>query len=463
VTDLEQVVQAVESGLLSAVRIQGRPQQRMKLRERMARYHVPGFSIALIEHDEIAWAGSYGVLEAGGDEVVMSETLFQAASISKPVSAMAALHLVEAGVLDLDADVNDVLRSWQVPETEHTREHKVTLRGLLSHVAGLSVSGFRGYAAGADVPTVLQVLDGEPPANSDPVRVMQEPGEAYSYSGGGYMVMQQLLEDVTGRPFADLVQELVLDKLGMAHSTFAQSLSKANSTPAATAHQSNGEPVPGRWHIYPELATAGLWSTPTDLARFVIEVLRSEAGESNAVLSFEMTRQMLTPQPGSLIGLGLAIIEMDGWTRFEHPGWNEGYHSLLCGYTGTGQGVAWMTNGENGKLLGQEVMRGLARVYGWPGFEPQVQAVARPNPANARYEGRYWLPEEPDWGAAVFQEGDRLFWEDVPDGLSYELYPSSETVFFTLERPEGITFVEGADGSIEAVMVGEYMRLQRVD
>ena len=138
------------------------------------------------------------MLEAGSDEPVTSETRFQAASISKPLSAMAALHLVQRGLLDLDANVNDALRSWQVPDNEHTREQLVTLRGLLSHTAGLSVLGFRGYAAGEDVPTLRQVLDGKPPANSEPVRVMREPGTSFSYSGGGYTVMQQLLEDVTG-------------------------------------------------------------------------------------------------------------------------------------------------------------------------------------------------------------------------------------------------------------------------
>lgn len=461
-TYLEHAVRAVESGLLTANRIEGRPQQQMELDERMARSKLPGFSVALIEQGEIAWVEGYGVLQAGGDKAVTRETRFQAASISKPVAAMAALHLVEAGVLDLDADVNAALRSWQVPENEHTREHKVTLRGLLSHTAGLTVSGFRGYAASEDVPTLQQVLDGEPPANSEPVRVMQEPGTAYSYSGGGYTVVQQLLEDVTGKPFAALMQELVLDKLGMAHSTFEQPLPVAYAARAATAHRASGDPIPGRWHTYPEQAAAGLWTTPSDLARFALEVLRSYAGESNAVLSVEMTRQMLTPTLG-WYGLGFGIIEKESWRRFEHGGWNEGYHCLMSGYIGTGQGVVWMTNGENGKLLGQEVMRGLAKVFGWPGFQPSEKTVARVDPAvYVQYEGRYQYADYPDYGAAVFKQGDRLFFEDVPDGLRYQLYPASETAFFALELQEEITFVQDADGNVEAMMVGAYTRLERV-
>ncbi len=463
-TDLEQAVQVVENGLRPAIHIAGRPQQQSQLGERIARDTVPGFSVALIEGNEIAWARGYGVLETGGDEAVTSETLFQAASISKPVSAMAALRLVETGTLDPDANVNEALRSWQVPENEHTREHKVTLRGLLSHTAGLTVRGYRGYAASQEVPTVQQVLDGEPPANSDPVRVMQEPGTGFCYSGGGYTVMQQLIEDVTGKPFADLLQELVLDKLGMTHSTFEQPLSKAYAARAATAHWGGGEPVPGKWHTYPELATAGLWSTPSDLARFAVEVLKSHTGESNAVLSVEMTRQMLTPPASNSYsyGLGLDVIEAEGWTRFEHLGWNEGYHSFMCGYIGAGQGVAWMSNGENGKLLGQEVMRGLAGVYGWPGFEPVEKTVVQVDTGvYARYVGKYQFADDPNFGAEIVQEGDRLFWQDAPGGTRYELYPASDTVFFSLERQEEVTFARDASGSVEAMTLGEYWRLER--
>ncbi len=463
-TRLEQAVQAIESGLLPAVQIAGRQWKRGNLGERQAHYGVPGFSIALVEDGDIAWAQGYGLLQVGGSQLVTGETRFQAASISKPISAMAALHLVEAGVLDLEADVNEPLRSWQVPENEHTQEHRVTLRGLLSHTAGLTVHGFRGYAAGEDVPTVQQVLDGEPPANSDPVRVMQAPGTAYSYSGGGYTVLQQLLEDVTGRPFADLVQEIVLDRLGMVHSTFEQPLPEAYAESAATAHRGNGEMVRGRWHTYPERAAAGLWTTPSDLACFVIEIQRSRAGKSSAVLSAEMTQQMLTPPVGDGYGLGLAISKIEDQMRFEHGGGNEGYRCYAGGYVSTGQGVVWMTNGDNGDLLGQEVMRGLAAVYDWPGFQPLEKAFAEVDPSvYTQYAGRYRFVDFPGYGVTVTSEDDRLFCEDVPSGMRRELFPASDTVFFSLEHPEDLTFVRDADGSVQEVMVGDRLRLERKD
>jgi CubicO group peptidase (beta-lactamase class C family) len=337
-TNLERAVQAIEQGLLTANYIKGLTQERLSLRERMAYYKLPGFSIALIDQAEVAWTKGYGVLEAGGDKPVTDETIFQAASISKPVTAMTALNLVEKGLLDLDTDVNEVLRSWYVPENEHTKGHKITLRGLLSHTAGLTVFGYRGYPSEAQLPTLQQVLNGEPPANSEPVRVMQTPGKAFSYSGGGYVLIQQLMEDVTGRSLAGLAQELIFDKLGMTNSTFEHLLPEAYVPQAAIAHRDNGDPVPGKWHTYPEQATASLWSTPSDLARLIVEVLKSHKDQSSLVLSTEMTRQMLTPQVGWM-GLGYVIVEMDGWTRFDHPGWNEGFHSYLAGYLGAGQGI----------------------------------------------------------------------------------------------------------------------------
>ncbi len=463
-TRLEQAIKAVENGLLPAVRVKGHRQKPMKLNERMARYKVPGFSIVLIQGDEIIWTQGYGLVEAGGEEPVTKETLFQAASISKPITAVAVMHLVERGVLDLDIDANELLRSWKIPENEFTGEQKVTLRRLLTHTAGLSVFGYRGYPASDEVPTVLQVLDGLPPANCEPVRVFQEPGKGFSYSGGGYTVIQQLLEDVTGKPFADLMKELIFDKLGMENSTFTQPLPESLSGMVATAHWTNGKAINGRWHTYPELAAAGLWSTPTDLARFVVEILRSEADESNAILSFKTTREMLIPPSKSWAGLGLPIYEVEGFKRFEHPGWNEGFHSLMCGYVGRGQGVVWMTNGENGKLLGQEVIRGLAKAYGWPGFEPQVREVAQVDPTvYGRFQGSYRFEKGNDWGGDVLQEGDCLYWMDTPDGLRFELFPVSETSYFALERPEEFTFVDDEDSKIKTVKVGPYLRLERME
>ncbi|MGD9100704.1 MAG: serine hydrolase, partial [Anaerolineae bacterium] len=453
--NLQEKINAVENSLLPAIFLQGSPAAPKSLAERMEHYQAPGVSIAVINDQAIEWAQGYGVLQAGSAAPITPQTLFQAASISKPVSAMAALHLVQTGQLDLDADVNGALRSWQVPENEHTRASPVTLRGLLAHSAGVTVRGFMGYAADKDVPTLLQVLDGEGPANSDPVRVDVVPGSQFRYSGGGYTVMQQLLIDVTGKPFPQLMKEIVLDKIGMRHSTFEQPLPQAYTAQAASGHRPCAEPVAGRWHTYPEMATAGLWTTPSDLARFAIELLRSRTGQSNKVLSADMTRLMLTPQVADFDGLGLALEDINGSTRFSHPGWNEGFRGFMFAYTGSGQGAVVMTNVDDGQDLALEILRGIARVYDWPDLRPQEKALAQVDPGlYDAYAGQYQYVDEPDYGILITRQGERLFMRGLPDGRSVELWPESETRYFVVESGTAMTFVRDSNGDVNAMEVG---------
>lgn len=332
----------------------------------MKHYRVPGVSIAVIQDGRVEWARGYGVTEAGGSQPVDTATLFQAASISKPIAAIAALRLVEQGRLALDEDINTRLVSWQVPENEYTREEKVTLRRILSHTAGVTVSGFRGYAQGEPVPTLRQVLAGTPPANSSEVRVGAVPGSAQRYSGGGYSVAQLLMSDVSGRSFADLMRELVLQPSRMVHSTFSQPLPAALASRAATGHGRDGAPMAGQWHVYPEQAAAGLWSTPSDLARLAIDVQRSAAGREGGVLSTSMTRQMVA-RHGGPYGLGFNVVGEGNGRIFRHSGSNMGFRAQLVAYTATGQGAVVMTNSDAGAELADEIMRSIAVTYGWPG------------------------------------------------------------------------------------------------
>jgi len=354
----------VENGLLRAYG--DPPWRRMRLADRMAHYRVPGVSLAVIDDGRIAWAKAYGTRAAGGDAPVSPDTLFQAASIGKVVVAVAALRHVGRGALDLDGDVNARLTSWRVPENGFTAAAPVTLRRLLSHSAGVTGSGFRGYAAGEDVPSLRQVLDGLPPANSPPVRVDLVPGTRQRYSGGGYLIVQQLLEDVTGRPFPGLMQEEVLTPCGMAASTFAAPLPPERAAAAATGHRADGAPLPGGWHTYPEMgAGASLWTTAPDLARFAIAVMRARAGHADGVLPQALAAAMLTPQIGDR-GLG-PVLGDDGGDRsyFMHPGANEGFRSLLVAYPERGQGLVILTNGDGGEELCREILRSASVAYGW--------------------------------------------------------------------------------------------------
>jgi CubicO group peptidase (beta-lactamase class C family) len=262
---LEARISRIENGLVPSKGAEAGPQP---LAGRMAALNVPGVSIAVFDDYRIVWARGYGVADAETGTKTTIETLFQAASISKPVAAAAALRLVERRQLRLDEDVNGKLKSWKVRENGFTGPNKVTLRHLLTHSGGLTVHGFRGYAAGERVPTLLQVLNGEQPANSVGIEVDLPLGSRWRYSGGGFCVMQQLLVDELGKPFPEIMQELVLRPAGMTSSTYEQPLPDALRSRAATGHRRNGRPVNGRWHTYPEMAAAGLWATPEDLARF---------------------------------------------------------------------------------------------------------------------------------------------------------------------------------------------------
>jgi CubicO group peptidase (beta-lactamase class C family) len=364
-SDLAARIQRVENGIPPFKRREDEAPIQLNLGELMRLYNVPGLSIAVIEDFKIAWARGYGVKEAGSSAPVTGHTLFQAGSVSKPVAAAGALTLVESGRLSLDEAVNRRLKSWQIPENELTALRAVTLRHLLSHSSGLTAHGFDGYAVNSNVPTTVQVLNGEPPANSVPVRVTLVPGTEYEYSGGGYVVTQLLVSDVTGESFPQFMRTAVLDKAGMTDSTFEQPIPPARATEAATGTRDGGDPVPGRWHVYPEMAAAGLWTTASDLAKFAVEIALSRRGKANHVLSQEMTRQMLTPQIAHR-GLGFDVGKYDTLEEFGHAGDDAGFNAILIMFADSGKGVAIMTNSDNGSMVYQQLVRSVAREYGWP-------------------------------------------------------------------------------------------------
>lgn len=348
------------------------------LREQIAgeleRFAVPGASWAVMSGGGIVATGAAGVVDADGGTEVSTETLFQACSISKPVTVFAMLRLVDRGLLELDEDVNRRLTSWQIPQTGNWQP-VVTLRQLASHSAGLTVHGFPGYQYGEPLPTTIEILDGVRPTNTFGVRVDTVPGAQFRYSGGGTVVLQQLLEDVTGTPFRELVRELVLEPLEMADSDYAQPLPDELHGRAASAHDEQGRPIPGRWHSYPELAAAGLWTTPSDLCRFALAVRAAYVGADGALLSPELGREMLTPQIrasdrlGGLDHLGLGVFLGAGGVRFGHSGGNKGFKCHLLADRESGFGAAVMTNGDNGMWVVQRAFAALASAYGWSGYD----------------------------------------------------------------------------------------------
>lgn len=425
-TGTQEHIQRIQSQLLSPVLVKGAALPSNKLSDRMANLHVPGVSVAVIHAGKLEWARGFGVTRIGGPAVAAA-TVFQAASISKPVTTLAILRLVQAGKLNLDTDINQYLTSWKLPANEFTQQSTVTLRKLLTHSAGVTVHGFAGYPADAPLPTLIQILNGEPPANNEPIRVDSLPGARWRYSGGGFEIVQQAVTDVTGMSFSKLMHDSVLQPLGMQHSTYEQPAPAAFLIHAATPYRSDGTPVPGGPHVYPEQAAAGLWTTPSDLARLAISVQKSLTGAPGGVVPLGTAHAMLAPMYGPQ-ALGFRVGGNTSNKYFAHGGSNEGYQCELVAYQ-NGDGAVVMTNGDAGFEVVSEVVRTIAYEYHWPDFGPTERTLASIPPESF----------DPHVGAYKFNDGDiATFWRDgahfesrIQGQGPIEVFPTSEQEFFT--------------------------------
>lgn len=359
--EVEKKIGAVESHLA------GPDHLSHNLKERMAYYRVHGLSIAVVQHFKIEWARGYGWADSADKRPVTVHTLFQAASISKSLNGVGLVRLAQEKKIDLYSDINTYLRSWKFPYDSLSGAKKISVANLLSHTGGLTVHGFPGYEQGVVLPTVVQVLNGTPPANTAAVRSMYAPGIKSEYSGGGTTISQMILMDVTGEAYDRWMGEHVLRPMGMTESFYTQPAPVSKATVLATAYRSYGTEVPGKYHIYPEEAPAGLWTNPTDLSKYIIETQLSFAGRSAKVLDAAHTRLRLTPYIDSSAALGVFIVRKGGVEWFQHNGANEGFRAVYFGSLKSGDGVVVMVNSDNGGIL-NEVVAGVATVYGWKGF-----------------------------------------------------------------------------------------------
>ncbi len=339
--------------------------------ERMRSYKVPGVSISVINNHEVEWAKSFGTKDVRTEDVVTIDTLFEAGSTSKALTAVAVLHLVEKNLFNLDESVNNRLVTWKIPDNEYTKESKISLRHLLTHTSGINRPEGGFEVEDGKTPTLNQVLNGEPPAVNEPVKVLTFPGRKHDYSNFGYIIIQKLLEDVTGRSFPKLMKKIVFKPLEMNNSTFdypSEELKKRATVP----HDEKGEAKkPG---LHPTaFAHGGLLTTPLDLGKYVVELMKAHDGKSRRVLSSSMAKKMLSSEfaldPKETMGftgqgLGIFIIEKD--TFFAHPGVNmPGATCNMIGSVETGQGAVIMTNGLNGWWLSLEILFCIAQEYGW--------------------------------------------------------------------------------------------------
>jgi len=281
---------------------------------------------------------------------------------------------VQDGRFSLDQDVNTILKSWKLPDSPFMRGRPVTPRALMSHTSGTGDGfGFPGYAPGAPLPTVPQILDGAPPSNLRKVRLERPPFTGYKYSGGAVIIEQLALSDAVGRPFAQIAREWVLDPIGMTNSTYEQPLPASREKQAARAHSRTGaRSGDDPWHVYPEQAAAGLWTTPTDLAKFAIEVQRAVLGQSSRVLNPSTAREMITPVGVGPYAVGFEMSKQgEGW-YFVHGGSNWGFQCLLTAHRLHGYGAAIMTNGDAGGALIQPLLKMIQQEYAWDALDQPI-------------------------------------------------------------------------------------------
>ena len=451
----------------------------LSLAEWMDVLGVPGVSIAVIDDYRIVWATGYGTMEAGATGARVSpSTLFQAASIAKPVTAVALLHHASNGAFNLDADIRSVLHSWSLPASGADSGSTITLRQLLSHTAGIRAGGFTGYERGTPLPSTLQILNGVEPALNSPAIVDGRPGEAVAYSGLGYTMIELALVDRLGLPFERIVDDAVFRPLGMRNSTFAQEIPKPMANRVARGHLASGAPSPGGWQVYPELAAAGLWTTPTDLAKLAIATAESWTGRSTKVLSTDAARQMLSPHRERM-GLGWVVRPNDSLGYFSHSGGNQGYRAHMEMLASVGKGVVVMTNSDVGHPLSALITLAVAQHYAWPdtgerrlssasarllteqiaGVGKVLTRVSIDAALLTRYAGRYELAAGFDFVIAADTARSRLMVR-LGDQGRLPAYPASDTDFFFEAVDAQISFVADGAGLTSALRLHQGGRTQ---
>lgn len=455
-------IKKVETNLIPVLQITGEPAKTIE--ERMKYYHVQGLSIAVIKDFKLFWAKGYGWADDSLKIPVTTKTLFQAASISKSFNAVGVLKLVQDKKLHLDADINKYLQTWKFPYDSLSRGKKITIKNLLSHTGGLTVHGFDGYARNDSLPTLKQILDGQKPANSPPVRSMYEPGIKHEYSGGGTTISQMIVTDITHESYTEYMRKYVLLPMGMTQSTFSQPAVGIDSSLLSSGYDNDGKLIPGRYHIYPEEAPAGLWTNPTELAKFIIEMQLSYQGKSVKVLNQKTTQLMFTPYINSGVGLGVFLSNSDSTKYFSHSGSNLGFVSLYDGSFTGGNGIVVMANTDNGTIL-QEIINSIATVYGFKGllFTSVKTIIKVDTSILKKYIGAY--KSSPNLTINVTLDGNQLYVQ--PDGQNkFAIFPEFPNKFFTKRLPPmDIEFISNNKKNVNSVifnMPGRKVEMQKI-
>ncbi len=362
-------IQQVEQGLsFPTIALGGKGIDKKDIVTKLKEHNIPGASVAVIHNGQLDWSKGYGITDAKNPEQVTPETLFQCASIGKIITAIAALQLVEEGKLDLNENVNKKLKRWKIKENQYTQNQAVTLRHLLSHSAGLTDEyGFLGYPPTNEIPNLMEILNNDPKSNAKkPLSIENVPGKIEKYSGGGYLIVQLLIEDVTNMGFAEYVEQQIFDAVQMVNTTYDYQPDKNLGHSIARGHKSNGKVFKNKkYHLYPEKAAAGPWTTAEDLAKLAMAIQGAIHNKPNALLDQQLIAEFITPQINRK-GLGVNLRGIEKPQAFWHAGQNLGFTGLFYALTEKGDGAIILVNSENGETMIQEFISSVASVYDWP-------------------------------------------------------------------------------------------------
>ncbi|CAN5594165.1 hypothetical protein BH23BAC1_BH23BAC1_43230 [soil metagenome] len=451
-------IKLVEENLGESIKTSNTP---IILQERMKEYNIPGLSIAVIKDFKVEWAKGYGFADLQKKIPVTTQTLFQAASINKSLNGLGVLKLVEQKKLDLDQDINNYLTSWKFPYDTAKTKSKITSKILLSHSAGLSVHGFRGYAPGEAIPDLVQILNGEAPANSAPVRSMFEAGTKVQYSGGGTTISQLLVMDITKQAYHQYMQMNVLKPLHMINSFYTVPPPANRTSLLATGYRREGGEVDGKFHFYPEQAAASLWTNPIELCQFIIEMQLALEGKSK-YLSKETATIMVTPFMDEA-ALGVFIKNVGEDKYFNHGGANEGFRCQYYGSLEGGNGVVVMVNSDNGAII-EEIINSVATVYGWKDFyKPQIRLIVPvADDVLDTYAGEYQLA--PEFKIKITREGHALKVEATNQPV-FDLFAEAQNKFFLKVVDAQIEFLKDDSNKIAKLILyqnGQVMNAEKI-
>lgn len=453
-------INKIETNLLPKIQVVGRTYQPSTIDERLAHYKVPGISVAVVKDGKLAWAKGYGIANKKTRTNVGKNTLFQAGSISKPIAALAALKLVQDKKVNLDTDVNQYLTSWKIPNSSYTKQQAVTLRHLLTHTAGTTVHGFPGYHQDEKLPSNSAVLSGQ--GNTAKVIVDQTPGSHWRYSGGGYTVMEQLVEDVSKQPFDKFLHDEVLLPIKMIHSTFEQPLPKSKWSLASAAFNQAGEQIEGDWNNYPEQAAAGLWTTPSDLANYILAIQQARKGSNSELLSKDSVNEMLTTHQGNW-GLGPNLSKHKQGLVFGHGGKNAGFTNDLIAYADNGNGIIIMSNGDSAGPLISEIKVAISTHYQWDLATTVMLTPAKLSPElNASIVGSYSYDAQPEYKVTVTITDGKIEVYDPDTDEKLSFLATSKDSITNLNSGSVIQFDSNKKGELTGLTWAESHKFSKI-